>query len=214
MKSNNVLSLIKSNNIVIPSILLMNRKKLDINEKELLFLAYLMGFEDVICFDIEGFSRKLGYDINDIMEIMSSLEEKNLISMITKKENSVIREYILLDNLYKKLTSFVVEVEANNEVGDSSMFSKIEEEFGRVLSPIEYETIKQWLDSNISEELIYEALKEAVLNGVYNIKYIDKILYEWSKKGYKKASDIRKNKVSVKEENIELFDYDWLDDNE
>lgn len=214
MKSNNVLSLIKNNNIVIPNILLMNRKKLNIDEKELLFLAYLMSFEDIICFNIESFSKKLGYDINEIMGIMSSLEEKSLISMTTKKENNVIKEYILLDNLYKKLTSFVVEVEAMDDVSDSSVFSKIEEEFGRVLSPIEYETIKQWLDSNISEELIYEALKEAVLNGVYNIKYIDKILYEWSKKGYKKSSDIKKNKVNVKEENIELFDYDWLDDNE
>jgi len=40
--------------------------------------------------------------------------------------------------------------------------------------------------------LIKEALKEAVLNGVNNLKYIDKILYEWCKKGYKKAQDVHK----------------------
>ena len=46
-----------------------------------------------------------------------------------------------------------------------------------------------------------------------NLKYIDKILYEWTKKGYRKASDVRRKK-RVKEEDVELFDYDWLDENE
>ena len=95
----------------------------------------------------------------------------------------------------------------------SYIFSKIEEEFGRTLSPIEYETIKRWLDSNMKEELIVEALKEAVLNGVYNIKYIDKILYDWGKKGYINASDVKKKK-EVSEEEVKVFSYDWLDDDE
>ena len=63
----------------------------------------------------------------------------------------------------------------------------------------------------ISEDLIKEALKEAILNGVNNLKYIDRILYEWNKKGYKKPSDVVK-KRQVKEEKIDLFDYDWLDE--
>ena len=52
-----------------------------------------------------------------------------------------------------------------------------------------------------------KALKEAILNGVRNFKYIDKIIYDWSKKG---------TKTRAKEDNSndELFDYDWLDDNE
>ena len=55
--------------------------------------------------------------------------------------------------------------------------------------------------------MIKEALKEAILNNVRNFKYIDKIILEWSKKGVKKH---------IKEENKdeEIFDYDWLDDNE
>ena len=61
--------------------------------------------------------------------------------------------------------------------------------------------------SNVAKE----ALKEAILNGVNNLKYIDRILYEWNKKGYKKPSDVVK-KRQVKEEKIDLFDYDWLDE--
>ena len=93
------------------------------------------------------------------------------------------------------------------------IYTVIETELGRTLSPIEYETISGWLSANIGEDLIKEALKEAVLNGVGNLKYIDKILYDWTKKGYKKASDVKRKKRSI-DENVELFEYDWLDEND
>jgi DNA replication protein len=105
-----------------------------------------------------------------------------------------------------------VEQEEEN-VNNSGIYNTIEEEFGRTLSPIEYETISGWLNAKIDESLIKEALKEAVLNGVNNLKYIDKILYEWTKKGYKKSSDVKKRPKKEPEE-IELFSYDWLDEND
>ena len=55
--------------------------------------------------------------------------------------------------------------------------------------------------------MIKDALKEAILNGVTSFKYIDKIIYEWSKNGTKKGF---KRDNSYKE----IDDYNWLDDNE
>lgn len=216
MKTNNVLNLIKKQDIIVPRILIDNKKKLNINEKELLFLSFLMSFGDYVFCDINLFCDKLGYEINDVMEVFSTLEEKKLIDMIVRKEKEFIKEYIDISNLYNILASFIIECEvaANEEKNDSSrIYEDIEKEFGRMLSPIEYETIKGWLDSNVDESLIHEALKEAVLNGVNNIKYIEKILYEWGKKGYKKAVDVKK-KNDVSEENIDLFEYDWINDKE
>ena len=65
--------------------------------------------------------------------------------------------------------------------------------------------------------VIIEAVKEAVLNGVSSIRYIDKILYEWSKLGIKTSEDVRhflnnKNKEIKEKEPVEVFDYDWFDD--
>ena len=57
------------------------------------------------------------------------------------------------------------------------------------------------------DEIIKGVLKEAILNNVRNLKYIDKIVYEWSKNGVKK-------KIKEEKSNNELFDYDWLEDNE
>lgn len=214
MKSKKLMEIIKSKDLVIPGVLLVNYKELNINEKELLFLSLLMSYENSICFDPIHFSKMLGYDVNEIIELMSGLCTKKLVNLVVKNENGKIKEYLDISYLYEKLTSFILDGEEEKEEAENSkIYNVIETELGRTLSPIEYETIAGWLNANISEELIKEALKEAVLNGVGNLKYIDKILYDWTKKGYKKASDVRRKKTS-REDEIELFDYDWLDEND
>ena len=57
-------------------------------------------------------------------------------------------------------------------------------------------------------------LKEAVFNGVNNLRYIDKIIREWSKKGIKTEEDVinDRKKFQTKKSNKELFDYDWLNE--
>ena len=212
MKSKKLLDIVKTNDLIIPSILLMNYNKLKINEKELIFIAMLMSFEGEIAFDPAYFSKKIGFDLNEIMQIISNLSSKSYIDIQVKKENNKMKEYLNIDSFYDKLLLMVLD-EEEPTVEQSQIYSVIEEEFGRTLSPIEYETISSWLNAKIDEGLIKEALKEAVLNGVNNLKYIDKILYEWTKKGYKKASDVKKKKRKEPEE-IELFDYDWLDEND
>ncbi len=212
MKSKKLIDIVKTNDLVIPNILLSNYKELNINEKELLFLSLLMSMDGLISFDPAHFSRYLGFEINEIIEIMSSLTTKKYIDMVVKNENGKMKEYLDIKSLYDKLVLMIID-EEEPENSNSEIYSVIENELGRTLSPIEYETISGWLNANIEEDLIKEALKEAVLNGVNNLKYIDKILYEWTKKGYKKASDVKKRKRKESEE-IELFDYDWLDEND
>ncbi|BBH20943.1 DNA replication protein DnaD [Paenibacillus baekrokdamisoli] len=64
----------------------------------------------------------------------------------------------------------------------SDLFTVIEQEFGRPLSPMECETISAWLDQDkYPDELIRFALKEAVFAGKLHFRYIDRILIEWSR---------------------------------
>ena len=128
---------------------------------------------------------------------------------VLKDELGIMKEYFDISLIRNKLASLLVDkkVEEQEEKDTSDIYSNIEKEFGRTLSPIEYETIKHWLDSNISEEMIKDALKEAVLNGVNNLKYIDKILFEWKKKGYKKVNNKKED-----ESLVSLPDYNWLDE--
>lgn len=63
-----------------------------------------------------------------------------------------------------------------------NIFAIFEQEFGRLLSPMECETITGWLDEDrYADELIRFALKEAVFAGKLSFRYIDRILIEWSR---------------------------------
>ena len=136
-------------------------------------------------------------DDEDILNTYSSLLTKKLISVSLVKTNGLSSEEINLDMFYDKLI-----MNTKTEEVSTDIYSKFESEFGRVLSPIEYETINRWLSSGVKEDLILSALKEAVVSGACNLRYIDKIIYSWTKKG----------KSEEKEDYQELFDYDWLGD--
>ena len=103
--------------------------------------------------------------------------------------------------------------ESKNDIDRKDIYEEFEREFGRTLSPMEYEIISGWIESGISNDLILAALKETVFNGVNNLRYVDKILYEWNKKGIKNSSDISKiEKQKEDEKQEECYEYDWLNE--
>ena len=196
-------------NITIPDYLLKYRNELNLEMDEFILLVYLINQKDLVMFDVNNLSSKLYMESNKILELISSLNEKNYISIEMKKTNGVIEEYISTELFYNKIEGLLL---SNvDEILDNDIYSIFETEFGRTLSPTETQIIGNWIESDIPEELIKEALKEAVLSGVHNMRYIDKILFEWTKKGYKEVSDIKRK--PEKEEKIEeIYDYDWLNE--
>lgn len=198
-----------NNNITIPDYLLKYRSELNLELEEFILLVYLINQKDLVMYDVNNLSSKLYMESNRILELISSLNEKNYISIEMKKTNGVIEEYISTDLFFNKIESMLIS--SKDEESSNDIYSVFESEFGRTLSPTETGIISNWIDSDIHEELIKEALKEAVLSGVHNMRYIDKILFEWTKKGYKEASDIKRKQE--KEEKIEeIYDYDWLNE--
>lgn len=199
-----IIEILKSGSITIPMVLITNYKKLKINEKELLMIIYLMNNNE---FDPERISNDLDLKLPETLTIIDKLTKKDLIKIETKTEN-VYEEYINLDELYNKIALILINEKKEKQ---TNIYDKFEKEFARTLSPIEYEIIGAWLDDNYNEEIIEEALKEAIYNGVTNLKYIDKILSEWRKKGIKEKTDI-KNKNKQKKTKKEVFEYDWLNE--
>ena len=201
--------MVVNNHLIIPNYFIKYYKKFDLENNELLMLIYLLNCNEKLILDNKKISKDLYLEENEVLNIISSLIEKNYISIEMSKNNGILEEYISLDLFYSKINSFLIESEKKDNSSD--IFSKFEQEFGRTLSPVEYETINKWIENNIPLELIESALKEAILNGVNSIRYIDKILFEWNKKGYKSSMDIVSSKK--KDEYIEeLYDYDWLNE--
>lgn len=91
----------------------------------------------------------------------------------------------------------------NTNTSTNNIYNYIEENFGRTLSPVEYEQISKWEDN----ELTRYAIKQAVLNGAYRIKYIESILNDYEKNGIKtvqEAQEKEKEFKKIKEEKKEL----------
>ena len=183
-----------------------------LNLEEVLLLIYFMN-EDVPTFDVEQINKITMISVNKILDSFTSLTNKGLISIDVIKENSGVKEVVNLDPIYKCMIDGLMK--NNKKVVNNHIFEKFEKEFSRTLSPMEYEIINDWLDKNTSEELILGALKEATYNGVNNLRYIDKIIYEWNKKGFKNMEDVNnhlRNRNTSDKSVKEISDYNWLDE--
>ena len=220
MNNSNLVSFFKDGNIVIPIYLLKHFNNLKITVDEFLFLMYLNGLGNNFLFDPSKFSNDLNLDLSKIMGYVDTLTNKGFISLdVLKNEKGYTEEVVLLDGFYQKVSLLMMEDVSDNTELNSTVFEMIESEFGRTLGPIEIEIIKAWLSNNMSEDLIKEAVKEAVFNGVSNLRYIDKILYEWGKSGIKTVSDVedmrkKRNSKNDSDDDIDMdiVDWNWFDD--
>ena len=208
-----VKEIIQNRDIVIPRILFINYNKIGLSEKELIFLIYIINNTSV--FNPKQISNELNITLSDVMETMETLNSKGIVKLELKKQGNIRNEYINLDGLYEKLTYTILNQE--KEETKTSIYDIFETEFGRTISPMEYEIISAWLENGTSEETIILALKEAIYNGVSNLRYIDKIISEWSKKGIKTREDVEKSRISFKQKKEiktknEILDYDWLNE--
>lgn len=206
---------IKEKTYNIPSFILKNYEKLNLTAEEVLVLIVLYNHYGKISYDINKLLEEINLEKYKLMQLISSLEEKKIISIdLITNSKGLKEEYISLELLYDKIVNIYLDVkEETNENAD--IYSAFEKELGRTLSPMEYEIIKGWVMDKFSDELIILALKEAVYNGVNNLRYIDKVLYGWRKKNIKNKQDIIKDKEKFKnrqKENVEVFDYNWLDE--
>lgn len=174
---------------------------IDITLNEFLLVLYFINVTDTL--NTDDIKEKLGFDEEKAVETFSSLLNKKYIEINVINKNNEVIEKISLDPLFDRLA-----LNKNTESDNTDIYALFERELGRTLSSFEYEIINKWLESGISESIIKGALKEAILNNVRNFKYIDKIVYEWSKK------DAKKHVKEEDESKEELFDYNWLDDNE
>jgi len=186
------------------------------NNLSLVEFLLLIYFEDVVdkTFDVGNICDILHLKEEDVLVAFNHLLTLNLIKMDSCKDKSNRHcEIISLVPLYK--TIFEKKEKEQEKQEKENIFDIFQRELGRNISPMEYEIINAWFEKGFNEELVEGALKEAVYNGVSSLRYIDKILHEWQKKGYKKMIDVRNDLVNKRKEpdlNLELFDYNWLED--
>ncbi|CAI2665039.1 DnaD domain-containing protein [Apilactobacillus apinorum] len=202
-------SLLQSGNTTISNILLKNYPKLGMNSDQLVLYLQIKRSIDMGSYfpDINELTDSTGMSSAKIYQILHELIQNKLmkIKTLTDKRGQSFDIYDF-SLMYDKLSELNQNIEdehfdnkdVNVETKESDRketFNKIESEFGRPLSPIEIETINQWInDDHYDTKMIQLALRESVLNQVYSLKYIDRILVNWEKANIKTPADVEKNR--------------------
>ena len=201
---------------VIETIFLQEALKHDLTIAEFLILVYFDNDYDQV-FDVKKIMKATCLKEEDVLIAFDSLLNKGIITLSSSKnESGKIYDKVSLENLYKDIKS-----DSEPKDNPEDFMVTFQKNYGHNLTSMDFELIKAWLDSGFSEELILGALQEAIYNKVYSLKYIDKILFTWKKKGLNTMKDVN-NHLMRKDGNDEdepkfetsVMEFDWLDDEE
>lgn len=192
----------------IPYSLLRSYRALKLSDTEAMLLLQLIAFRQLEQNEfptIEQLQERIGSSSSVVGQAVQKLMKMGFVAIdeVYDPMTGVQSEKYNLAGLFQKLALYIstaeaAETAASTEAspgrgseaaqvapppaGTSNLFVLFEQEFGRPLTPMEYETINGWLDQDqYAEELIRFALKESVFAGKLHFRYIDRILLEWSR---------------------------------
>ena len=141
------------------------------------------------------FARLYEVDPSAISKWISNLEKNNYLEISYIRAGKEIKQRnIKIIGIDKCQEGYCQKNKENKEeeekeiYKESNIFELVENNLGRVLSPIEIEIISQW---DYSYEIIELAVKEAILHNAKTIKYIDRILFNWKQNKVETIEDAK-----------------------
>ncbi|MQS76399.1 DnaD domain protein [Companilactobacillus halodurans] len=196
---------VDSGNTTINNLIIKNFHKLGMTEKDLIvYLALSMYAQKGNTFPMaKNLAEDTGMDEATIYTIIQGMIKLGIIELKTVMDHHQQRDLYSLTPIYYRIQNLLKQEKQSNKkdklMSDTEeLFKKIEVEFGRPLSPIEQEQIHQWIDDDhYSVELIDLALREAVLNQAYSLKYMDRILISWEKSNIKTAEQLEERRKKL-----------------
>ncbi len=186
-----MVSWLEAGSIQIPYLLMEKYRLLGLDEKELVLIQHILSFaEKGNEFPTpEQIAQRMSITNDECSSILRKLVQHEFIKIEDRKVEEVRFEKYSLTPLWYKLANELMK--EKNQVNVEKVFTEskdlytiFENEFGRPLSPMECESMAMWIDQDaLDPSLIKAALREAVISGTLNFRYIDRILFEWKKNG-------------------------------
>lgn len=183
-------------------LLLLHYKQLNIDEYETMILLLILRLER----DNTNYITPML--ISKYMTINEKQIDRYVVSLINKQLLVLEKNSLNTRPLINAILKINIK-EEKEEAKKINLVELFESEFGRSLTPIEIEILKEWKQCQYSNEMIIEALKEATLSHVHNMRYIEKILVDWAKHGMKKTG---REKVESSQKVVNFVDYEWWND--
>ena len=204
----------KSGNLVLPSDILLHYNQLFSSSDDFLVwqFFYLQNTTALGELSPSQIAEKIGKNVTEVNQAISRLTEKGLLQYRTIELNGEI-EVIFDATLALERLDQLFEKQAPNQVQSApndlkSLVDTFQQELGRLLSPFEIEDLEKSLkEDGTSADLIKEALREAVLNGKPNWKYIQAILRNWRHEGIRSVAQVeakRQEREATNSQNVQV----------
>lgn len=205
-------------------LLLEYYKRLNITETELVVLIMIEHLlkQGNKFITQELLALKMTLSIQDIDRVFTNLLSKKLVEFETINEEMTTTLRPLKERLFREFEiNFLkqrdesLEKDFDNQV--QNIYMVFEKELKRTLSPAEFQKIREWISLGYSEEVIIDALNEALANNKRSIRSIDKILLkrttrsDMKKEGYTTVSESWNKDI---EQTIAIANEKWIDDDE
>ena len=203
-------------------LLLENYKKLKISENELtvIFMIDHLVTQGNPFITADLLSLKMSLDVKEIDALIADLLTRGFMEYTTLNGRTVTSLNPLKEKLFSNFALSVSKESENKKAKEemlSNIYQSFEVELGRTLQPMEVSTIREWVDLGYSDEIIINALKEALAQGKKSIKSVDKVLLSWAKREELETE----GKTTIKndwnedlEETIRIAKTPWLDDDD
>lgn len=159
----------------------------------------------------QQFAKVYNIDLLEVKKLQNFLFQNGYCEIDTKTNDATLVEYVDWNLLYKRLGGTEIQPLSISQSSVKVELAKLlEREFGRMLSPMEIELAGIWSQSYEYDDIV-DAIKEAVLSDVKNLKYIDKILLNWSQGGRRKDFKGTSKVESASEVQLDTY-YNWLEE--
>ena len=205
-------------------LLLENYKKLKLSEQELaviLMIDHLISQGNPLVTQ-DLLSLKMSLDIKSIDNVLAALLTKGYLAFVTEGGKTITTLEPLKKILFREFQFSMSKEEDRRdkkEINDQleNIYQAFDKLLGRQLSPVEISKIREWVEHGFSDEIIINALKEALAKGKKSLRSVDKILLSWEQR-----DDIERDGLTTRseewdmnlEETIRIAKTPWLDDDD
>lgn len=181
-------------------LLLDSYKQLGLKEDEVIVCLMIdhLSEQGNSFIDANILSLKMSLSMKEIDNAMSSLITKGYLVYGHDQDEKLITSLEPLKEKIKKEFAFSLLQEQNDSYNKEKedikarLLSLFEERFSRTLTPLEINTIKEWLDNGYTEDNIRNALLDALNGKKKTIRAVNKILVS-----RRKQDDIQKEGASA-----------------
>lgn len=147
---------------------------------------------------INGTVKVTGQDLNNLQHGTVKVIGQDLNNLQGINTNNINTNISILNNQ---------NLAPSNQTTTNYIYSIAEQEFGRLLSPMEIETIRMMIKEN-NHDLIKEAIKRTKLQGKTNLNYVRGILRNWRDDNITTIEQIEAKEKSRKSKQEEVSEYD------